>query len=152
MTRPDHWPRSGGCWQERWQRMTGGLWWHSLLYSPHSVHSQSSLCYPQLCSPLVAAQHSRPCQRTAGPCRQPDRFTVSVLNFRVQTGWGWWPGQAGTLAASDSGGPGLRRHGDPGPRSHSDNDDDSHGDTHASDKHGQLAIKENGKIGILVWV
>lgn len=52
--------------------------------------------------------------------RQPDRFRVSVLNFRVQTQRR--PGR-------DTGGHWLP--GGPGERSDSDNDDDSHGDTGA---------------------
>ena len=145
MTRPDHWPGSGGCWQERWQRMTGGLWWHSLLYSPHSVHSQSSLCYPQLCSPLVCSGSAQQTMSEDRCWPVPAAGPGQGFSSQLQSSDRVRPGPGRDLAASDSGGPGLRRHGDQvwlrqwwWQR--------------ASDKHAQLAIGENGKISILVLV
>lgn len=117
------------------------------LLPPLSSQSELTLLSSTLFSVglLSTADHVRGPLVRAGS-RAGSRFQFSTSEFR--------PGEAGA-------GPGhwrpVRRAGPaetrgPGTRGHSDNHDDSHGDTHASDKRGQLAIKENGKISILALV
>ena len=98
-----------------------------------TVRAHSAILNSVLRWSAATADHVRGPLLPARASRQPDRFRVSVLNFRVQAGPGHWrpltPGRAGR-------------------ESDSDNDDDRGEGTRAqacrtSDKHPQPAIKKD---------
>ena len=85
MTSPDcvSVPLCCGWWREQWQCMTGGLWWHSLLYSPHSLLSPHSAILNSVLRWSAGAMPE--CQwvraRPAGPAVGPVQGFSSISEF-----------------------------------------------------------------------
>ena len=114
MTSPDcvSVPLCCGWWREQWQCMTGGLWWHSLLYSPHSLLSPHSAILNSVLRWSAGAMPE--CQwvraRPAGPAVGPVQGFSSISEFDwVQAARPHSGGHSHTLSLSLSAGPGTGR-------------------------------------------